>query len=501
MKSVILATNAKAAAIPDAYLDTVTKTFNTFAGLALRSKKEDGKVVFRCSHYPGTVKAQDIKDFIAANFEVPMLIVLGKHTGELAKDDMQPFVLFEKDGVPELVCAIEGDGFTEQFAPSGSAHTPPFFVATTHLIPMLQGSLDMHERSFKKLWEDLQNPMINNSLKNLPKGGDGAIVMMRDTGHLLAFSKRGGATPFGWTSNLMGMDFGTKVEGVHATAATPTKFGSMLSSAASAVANVMAPKEPVVAPPEDDPIVIPKETPAVAVPDGEVEISPPLEYNQQMAKDFYRAYIGKAAQLPAGWKDKPRPTIRVKKSALRPEHIKLLSGLVGPSVLMQKPAAPKAEAIKDFKDIPAPVTKPAVEDKMILNDLETENMLTVIAGPVFQKHVIAQGELIKDPKKWAEAEEKYPSFTEQMGLTTDDIYTWPADALDIFVKGFPKGAKLLIIELRRKLAFAQAAIPKDVKVKDIVNSKVEAPAPVKTIAPPVASDEDEDDAPILIKAM
>ena len=503
MKQVILAMNPKADPIPDAYLEVVTKNFNTFSGLAFKSVK-DGKPIFHCGHY-GPVTAAEIKDFISAHYEVPTLIVLGKHEGELQKDDMQPFVLFDKEGVPELVCAIEGDGFIEDFSPSGSSHTPAFFVATTKIIPMLQSSLDLNGRNFKKLWEDLQNPMVSGTLKDLPKKGDGAIVMMRDNGHLLAFSKRGGATPFGWASNLMGMDFGTKaVEGVHVTAATPSKFGSMISTAASAVANIVAPgpKATPVVPDDDDVVVVPpKETPATAIPDEVIKIAPPNDYNQQMAKDFYRTYIGKTAQLPVGWKDKPRPTIEVKKSALRPEHIRLLNGLIGPSTLV--PAKEKAAPVKDFKDINPKTTKPPVDDKMILTDLETENLLTVIASPVFQKHVIAQGELIKNPAEWAKAEEKYPSATEQMGLSMDDIMTWPYASLDIATKGFPKFMVLLFIEFRRKWAMAQAAIPKTAKVEDIVATalpKVE-PAKVATPAPTPAATDDEDDAPIRVVSL
>lgn len=508
MKRLIIARNAKQS-VPDEFLDKVLPLYATSSGMSFLASPNN----MVKSNYTGAATKEDIQAFLKEHNDSPALIVLGDGA-DSSPDDHQPFVIIDDGGNPAkpiLVAAIEGE--FNSHAKAGSTHSPEFFVAKTALVPLIAPAYEAYNKSIGKVMEELGVQMVANGLKNLPSGR-GSVVVMANTGRLMAFAKEGKAYQWGWVSDTHGF-----LDGVHeikepVKAPSAARFGSVVASVASAVGLGTPAAEPAIPakatstiPDDDDiPVVVPgkpsePQTPEAPKPGDEMVTfdfnKEKTRYNNQELKRAYRLYLGnpdmnKLKGEAGDWKNGTWP-ITVKRSMVRPEHVRFI-----PVAALQSALIPLAQTgpIKDFKDIPKPQVDPVdpnakpvepaktpvlpLDDTPVVDAREKNNLLHLIASPMFSKLVAAHGELIKDPVKWAEAESKWPSFTEGMGMSVDDVMKMPFEAIQTMARGFPKSAALLVIEFRllyaKAIAKANALAAKhaDPRVADIAGT---APKP------------------------
>ena len=325
--------------------------------------------------------------------------------GSVGQDDLQPFIVLEKEGKPMLVAFLEGS--FNAYGKTDSAHTDEYHLVHNILVPKSKQLFRLVKGDINQFMSELADPVTQSELINttVPRG---TITLVAANGAVFSFEKNEdkGSFPWGWTSNTYG--YVEKNEAAPATVSLKNRFfgsGKPGAAAATSVPVTAKPTPPSIVPAKD--VVLPSNG---TVLEQEARLgAPPLEVQRQgkgARKKWYRNNALNGV-LPVNWAENPEVP-------LKPKPLKSLQEIPQPK--------PKDTENKHVPVTPAP--KPAENPQ--------EHKVPIIPASHkkdivdrFLKTVDINSQEIMDPKQIQSLENKLPTFCEQVGLKgLEETFRW-----------------------------------------------------------------------------
>lgn len=526
--------------VSPAFLDQALTKFDGCAGItAVVVTGEDAEL--RVSQFDTGAKLEDVMAFFKENKDIPVLACFGEPAP--TDDSIQPFTLFEqevevknekgettKETQPVLVAMVSGP--YPQFKQPDDARTEHYHLTYSELVPTIEAIWDRHDGNLDAIMAELEGKITQSYLKGLSTG-DGTIVLMAQSGKIIKVTRdlARGTFSWGWTSDPLGYFEGTATD----QGGKPKAFGfAGKPSAAPAPAPAPAPKavapEPVVqrkkvvvpdAPAgtgpqptigdtrnvtqvgattvirKPKPVPATTETATAVKPDATardlVWVSPPMsgsDNTNQYKHRFYGIYCGKKETWPeeltngAAWKNGKK--ILVERAKVRAEHVKFIKELSG----LERVANAEAKLTTPNTDAYKPFTPPA-DDKTANDDtafaIEQTEMNSVeeyITSTLFKAMTDKENELIAKPDEWAKVQDRHPTYTQRVGLTSIyDTLPYSLKALRELGNISPGALAILCLEWKMEALKNRPAAQQKSKQTEITVTSTKEPAVPGT--PPV----------------
>lgn len=360
----------------------------------------------------------------------PRILYMATSDQDIKDDNVPPFILLQNEkGHPVLVSVMEGD-FTPHWKKENqeTGLSNAYYFATEFLLPQVTEVASDFDGDLSKIIKKLNSPNYMQMLAT-QCAVRGTIAFLAANGDIIIVNK-GDTHPsydWGYCSDPKTVGFGVKTEAPTAVEDKRSALKAKLQAKKAEAAKATEPKPAVddrseivqklVAPPKTDAAVpspiptmvptptslgLPSNTP-VRMHEGQIQVKCPENLNShQEVRDFYQNHAG---FKPEGYKNKPWVTMRLKgfQSLDKAVEAKTTSA----------PPPDTGSAIERVPELDAKIRQ------AVLNDF-------------FQG-----GRPIKDPKQIQASEERYPTFTDQLGISMDDICSMPWPTLRDFSCKYP----------------------------------------------------------------
>ena len=446
--------------IPEEYLRKVLGECNSCGGYAVQTK--DGGLV--SDTMDTGVQLDAVQELLKGYASDRVLLVFSKL--EKVKDEfLQPFNLMSPDGeTPLLSFALEGD--FPSLAEAGI--TPEANFAKKVLLPNLNKFLKYSDGDFDKFMAELKDDTFTDSI--MARIGDrGQFAFLPPMGDAiwLGKNKLSSFFPWGAVSNTLGYkeEAPKKPEEVK----TEKKTGwwgkgnsnkpKLTISDKPAAEPAPAPK-PEGLPPEEehvikDPgpgVVEPAPQDTTKPPEGEWK-EVPRGLSKKDRKAFIRRVTGCGNALPNGWE---QPDFKY-------YSINYPSAAKDIQALQQKYAKDEPKDMR--QPAPKPVNGNGNKQPTSGREVVTEANAMVLtadeksaAETTLLKIMDRKGNEIPSPEAIQKQEEKYPVFTGQFGVTSDQVDSWSPRDIETFAKENPKAFFHMFLEVRRDRIEARKAL-------------------------------------------
>jgi len=366
--------------------------------------------------------------------------------GSVGKEDLQPFVVLEKNGKPMLVAFLEGD--FNAYGKTDSSHTNEYHLVNNILVPKSKQLFRLVKEDINQFMSELADPVTQSELINttVPRG---TITLIAGNGAIFSFEKNAdkGTFPWGWTSNTYG--YVEKNEEAKPSSSLANRFFGKKPEA--------KPEPPSIVPGKDttQPSVLHKEEVARLG-------SPPKEVQGKGAiKKWYRNNALQGV-LPVNWSERPEVPLKTRPSQTV-KSFKELPQIASTESIKPKDTAPKVVVPAVAQTLPTktPVEHPQ-EHKVPI--IPAEHKKDIIDR--FLKTVDTNSQEIVDPKTIQSLENKLPTFCEQVGLKgLDETFRWSFKSLVELGEMSKEALATLAMNYRTAYILTLAERPSEEKVE------------------------------------
>lgn len=380
----------------------------------------------------------------------------------VSAEDLQPFVILQKDNKPVLVVFLEGD--FNAYGKTDSAHTNEYHLVNNILMPKAKQLFRLCGEDIGKFMGEIADPVTQNELISavVPRG---TVTLIAGNGMIFSFEKNEdkGKFPWGWTSNTYGYAENTYPAKEEGATQAP-------SSAMSALKDKLLGKK-VVAKPEPASIIPSKDTAQATVLHSEEVArlgSPPKEVQGKGAiKKWYRNNAMNGV-LPQNWAE--RPEVPLKRGVVK-SFKDIVPVVASTEPIKQDNIKPKDTAAKH---IPAPDPKPQVP---IIPAAHKKDIVDR-----FLKTVDTNSQEIIDPKVIQALEDKLPTFCEQVGLKgLEETFRWSFKSLRELAEISPDAVVTLLMNYRTAYILTLRERPAGEKVDVVDTTHTEPVRPAQQV--------------------
>lgn len=474
MKYGIIISKAAGQLIPDDFLQRVLKDFQSGFGYAIfdtvgqndEGIPADEKRIF-CESMAGAIDLTTFNELQANAKDASALFFFannGPDDGTWSAADIQPYV-YEADGKVIVAGFIEGD-FNAYDTVKGS--TEHRVLWDSHVVPILTKAFKYAGGNIDNFVEDISDSTTEKTLLNTASHR-GVFALLCANGATVTFAQNdlGGEFEWGAVSNTLGYsDAPAEPEPVKTPEPEPEQKKPSVLKRFSAIVKTSAPSEP--APPKAEPEKLPdgvhKVTPKApdavivnaSVPSVKTltalpkKITVPPGLHGKKRKQWFRSALGLNSRdsLPVGWET-------MKEIVITPKTMKLGD--------LQAEKASSIPAAAPTPTTPPPAEKPEEKRPMVL-PAEVRHKV----NEHILKFLDNKSNVIPSPQEIVDIEKRHKSFTEQLGITLEEVLRWPTPAVADLIMKFPFAGALLFSELRRNLVTLSG--PKVVSIDTSGNS-------------------------------
>lgn len=476
-KRMICCTNA-GQTLPRTFVEKVLVKYPNAFGVALRDPS-DGQLAENRASDPTVDSVVKTSEALKNS---AVLYYFGNHDKGSPEDEVQPYpVLEDPESGADLVYAFVL-GSLPGYAKEGSTHSEQWFFANDQIKSTLKEIYQLVDKNMPNVSNTLDKGMVKNPMAGAI-AGPGSIVLVLSTGDVKMINKD--LVPeeftFGWTTDACDYK-----EGEFPAQAEAPKLPAALAARKEKKSLIVASTEPFKAP--EKPAEKPVERPVMAQPPKPIEApktgtaplkapestklpdhvsrdasgvlwyTPPNSLKGRPLKKSYKLLAGYLPNGPVGtpehWESAPRVKLNQKKvaallrnpsdlAALKPQ-MEQEEGLPRPP--HEKPATEPAKPASVPEAVPEPVKK--VEQEAPIT-VKVAAEITDKFLPEAKAFIDLHSNAILDPRTLQEAEEKWPSFGEALGIKgLDNTIRWPFEAFVLLGKRSPEAVALLLMDYR-----------------------------------------------------
>lgn len=456
--------------VPKELFETALRKCPTVSGFAIRDTT-DGKATLETDRFDKAVTLENMINLDTQAKDYDSVYYLANMPGKFTKEDVQPFVLTifdeenDKIGTDILSFFLEGD--FPKYSKADSGHTDEYNFAHEIVIPTLQDMFLAANQDIPAFTASLHKPLFEKNIM-AHVGHRAAFVFLPLTGDPVKFGINDLGAGWDWGTASQHLDWDKVIKPITTAAAAVVKAAGKFNPFKKG-GDAIIPEAPKVddkgihhLPKKDDPI----QNTATAITAGKHLVKPPKALDKGGRNRWLR--LMNNGNLPDKHDHRDFPGVWVTSDILPFANRQDISTVAQVDAL----GAEMRTGVKKAPVVPTEVKKTSPSDFIpSMSDTEMSEQTGILAKLIDRNKVPSALEIQKIESQW-------PTYSEKMGIPFEDMFRWTVAEIMEVCKGH-KPAVMIILEMRRKLIEKMdvkelGVIAPDAKVKDLVNTHVEA---------------------------